>query len=245
VGSLEPVSRPSGFVGASPAVHLRFAFDSTAPEGPAIDLDQLRLPNVPFPLEWDIAPEHFEAVVSPGLGETGLLIEAGPLTDLFVSPDDLEPTLNAPRLLGVPDRRFQLSALVEVEFGSTFDAGVLLLWAHERSWAKLCLEFSPAGQPMVVSVVTRDRSDDANSMDVEGPSTWLRISNSGAGSYAFHAATDGVHWNMVRHFHLGTGPDDVVRLGFLAQSPTGDGCRASFSQLRYVPEALDDLRGGD
>jgi regulation of enolase protein 1 (concanavalin A-like superfamily) len=210
-----------------------------------MDSEPVQLPNVPFDLKWDVAPEHWEPVVAPGLGEAGLLIEAGPLTDLFVSPDDLEPTLNAPRLIGVPDQHFQLSALVEVEFASTFDAGVLVLWAHERSWAKLCLEYSPAGQPMVVSVVTRNRSDDANSMDVEGSRTWLRISNSGAGSYAFHAATDGVHWNLIRHFHLGTGPDDVVRVGFLAQSPTGEGCRVSFSQLRYVPEALDDLRGGD
>jgi uncharacterized protein len=213
-----------------------------------MDAGPVRLRNIPFDLQWEVPPEHWEPAVSPGLGESGLLIEAGPSTDLFVSPDDLEPTLNAPRLLGVPDHRFQLSALVEVEFASTFDAGVLLLWAHDRSWAKLCLEYSPAGQPMVVSVVTRDRSDDANSMDVEGSSTWLRISrtsNAGAGSYAFHAATDGVHWNLIRHFHLGTGADDLVRIGFLAQSPTGDGCRVSFSQLRYLPEALDDLRGGD
>ena len=213
-----------------------------------MDAGPVRLRNIPFDLQWEVPPEHWEPAVSPGLGESGLLIEAGPLTDLFVSPDDLEPTLNAPRLLGVPDHRFQLSALVEVEFASTFDAGVLVLWAHDRSWAKLCLEYSPAGQPMVVSVVTRDRSDDANSMDVEGSSTWLRISrtsNAGAGSYAFHAATDGVHWNLIRHFHLGTGADDLVRIGFLAQSPTGDGCRVSFSQLRYLPEALDDLRGGD
>jgi len=211
-------------------------------------VEPIQLPNVPFGLHWEVAPEHWEPVVSPGLGETGLLVEAGPLTDLFISPDGDEPTLNAPRLIGVPDHRFQLSALVDVEFASAFDAGVLLLWAHERSWAKLCLEYSPAGQPMVVSVVTRDRSDDANSTDVEGSSTWLRISATGSdspGSFAFHAATDGVHWNLIRHFHLGTGPGDVVRLGFVAQSPTGDGCRVTFSQLRYLPEALDDLRGGD
>ena len=95
-----------------------------------MDVQQTRLPNVPFELRWEVPPEHWEPVVSPGLGESGLLIEAGPLTDLFVSPDDLEPTLNAPRLLGVPDHRFQLSALVEVEFASTFDAGVLVVWAH-------------------------------------------------------------------------------------------------------------------
>jgi len=192
-----------------------------------------------------LAPDHWEPVVGAGSRESGVLIEAGPQTDLFASPDDLDPSLNAPRLIGVPDSRFQLSALVEVEFAATFDAGVLLVWVNERSWAKLCLEDSPTGQPMVVSVVTRGRSDDANSRDVDGSATWLRISRSTAGSYAFHAATDGVHWSLIRHFHLDCGPTDAIRIGFLAQSPTGEGCRASFSQLRYLPEALDDLRGGD
>ena len=176
----------------------------------------VQLPGVPFELFWEVAPEHWEPVVGSASRESGVLIEAGPQSDLFASPDDLEPSLDAPRLIGVPDSRFQLSALVEVEFASTFDAGVLLVWANERSWAKLCLEYSPAGQPMVVSVVTRGLSDDANSRDVEGSGTWLRISRSTAGSYAFHAATDGVHWSLIRHFQLDTGPDDVARVGFLA-----------------------------
>jgi regulation of enolase protein 1 (concanavalin A-like superfamily) len=215
-----------------------------------MDAGPVLLRGVPFALEWDLLPEHWEPVVSPTAGDAGLLIEAAANTDLFVSPADADATLNAPRLLGVPDREFQLSALVEVEFGSTFDAGALVVWVHDRCWAKVCLEYSPAGQPMVVSVVTRDLSDDANSTDVAGSSTWLRISTSSPragsrGSYAFHAATDGVHWNLIRHFHLGAETADVVRVGFVAQSPTGPGCRATFSQLRYLPEGLDDIRGGD
>ena len=210
-----------------------------------MDAGQVELRGIPFPLDWAVLPEHGEPVISPTAGEIGVLIEAGALTDLFVSPDDAEPTLNAPRLVGSPDREFQLSALVDVEFGSTFDAGVLVVWAHDRCWAKLCLEYSPAGQPMVVSVVTRGWSDDANSTDVAGSSTWLRVSTSGPASYAFHAAVDGVHWNLIRHFNLGAEPGDVVRVGFLAQSPTGTGCRATFSQLRYLPEGLDDIRSGD
>jgi len=170
----------------------------------------VQLPGVPFELVWDVVPEHWEPAVGSASRESGVLIEAGPQSDLFVSPDDVEPSLNAPRLIGVPDSRFQLSALVEVEFVSTFDAGVLLIWANERSWAKLCLEYSPAGQPMVVSVVTRGVSDDANSRDVEGLGTWLRISRSTPGSFAFHAATDGVHWSLIRHFSLDLEPDDLA-----------------------------------
>jgi regulation of enolase protein 1 (concanavalin A-like superfamily) len=56
--------------------------------------------------------------------------------------------LNAATLLGdVTEGDFQLSARVTAGFASTFDAGVLLLWLDERRWAKLCFEFSPAGEP--------------------------------------------------------------------------------------------------
>jgi regulation of enolase protein 1 (concanavalin A-like superfamily) len=207
-------------------------------------MNDVVLPVLPFDLHWAVPAEHWEPVVSAAAGEVGLLIEAGPQTDLFVSPEGDPPTLNAPRLIGVPDPHFQLSALVDAEFAAAFDAGVLLLWATESVWAKLCFEYSPAGQPMVVSVVTRGHSDDANSFDVIGSSIWLRISSTSHGAYAFHAAPDGVHWQFIRHFALDPG-DHVVQVGFEAQSPTGEGCRASFSQLRYLAEPLDDLRSGD
>ena len=85
--------------------------------------------------------------------------------------------LNAATLLGVPpDGDFQFSARVTVGFASTYDAGVLLLWVDDRHWGKLCFEFSPAGEPMVVSVVTRGVSDDANAFVVDGRTVWLRVS---------------------------------------------------------------------
>ena len=67
---------------------------------------------------------------------------------------------------------------MSVDFAATFDAGVLLLWVDERHWGKLCFEFSPAGEAMVVSVVTRGVSDDANAFMVTGRSVWLRVSES-------------------------------------------------------------------
>ena len=99
--------------------------------------------------------------------------------------------LNAATLLGdVPPGDFQLSARVTVGFASTFDAGVLLLWLDERRWAKLCFEFSPAGEPMIVSVVCRGLSDDANAFVVPGRSVWLRVSRVDR-VYAYHASLDG------------------------------------------------------
>ena len=171
-----------------------------------------------------------------------LSIAAGAGTDLFVDPGGGEPVLSAPRLLAAaPAGDFQLSARVTVDFADTFDAGVVLLWAHEHAWAKLCFERSPQGEPMVVSVVTRGVSDDANAFPVEGRRVWLRVARLGP-AHAFHASTDGLRWRFVRHFAMD--PVDGLRVGFLAQSPAGAGCTAVFDDVGYRLERLADLRSG-
>jgi uncharacterized protein len=142
----------------------------------------------------------------------------------------------------VTEGDFQFSARVTAGFASTFDAGVLLLWLDERRWAKLCFEFSPAGEPMVVSVVCRGVSDDANAFAVRGRSVWLRVSRVDR-VYAYHASLDGRAWQMIRVFVL---DDETSRdkIGFEGQSPTGDGCSVTFDQIRFLPERLADLRDG-
>lgn len=109
------------------------------------------------------------------------------------------------------------------------------------AWAKLCFELSPQGRPTVVSVVTRDFSDDCNSFTVEAPSTWLRISRLGQ-AFAFHASTDGNYWQLARYFSLG--PSTVVSLGFEAQSPLGGTCTAHFTNVRFAAGTLDKIRDG-
>jgi uncharacterized protein len=163
-------------------------------------------------------------------------IVAGPRTDWFVDPADGTVRANAPSVLQAVDGDFLLSARVEVDFAATFDAGALVLWHDERTWAKLAFEYSPYGEPMVVSVVTRDSSDDCNSRVVAGGAIWLRIARIGA-AHAFHASDDGERWEFVRHFRLGD-----AQVGFEAQSPTGDGCRARFSEIRFDAATLAELR---
>jgi len=173
-----------------------------------------------------------------------LTIAAGGGTDHFIDPATCRATLNAPRVLAAAAATadFQLSARVDVDFESTFDAGALLLWADDLTWAKLCLEYSPQARAMVVSVVTRGLSDDANAVTVDVDQTWLRVSRTG-GSYAFHCSADGRHWDMVRHFAL-PAERAAVRAGFSAQSPTGAGCVAHFTQVRFVETPVADLRDG-
>jgi regulation of enolase protein 1 (concanavalin A-like superfamily) len=175
-------------------------------------------------------------------------VTAAPHTDIFVDPGgsatlNAESMLNAATLLGVPpEDDFQFSARVTVDFAATYDAGVLLLWADEGRWAKLCFEFSPAGEAMIVSVVTRGVSDDANAFVVSGRSVWLRVSRVDQ-AYAYHASTDGTTWRMIRFFSLGD-PTVSERLGFEAQSPTGDGCAVTFDDISFTTQRLGDLRDG-
>ena len=121
-----------------------------------------------------------------------------------------------------------------------YDAGVLLLYAAERDWAKLCFEYSPQLRPTAVTVVTRGTSDDCNSFEVDGNTLWLRITRSGA-AWAFHASSDGAWWRLLRYFSLGK---DLVRVGFLAQSPAGAGCAATFDQITFRAGAPENLRDG-
>ena len=166
-------------------------------------------------------------------------ITAGPRTDFFVHPGTGDVRANAEARLEPVEGDFVLSARVEVAFAATFDAGALLVWGDDRRWAKLAFELSPQGERMVVSVVTRERSDDCNSAVVDGGAVWLRVARIGE-AYAFHSSLDGERWDFVRHFHLA----GDVTAGFAAQSPTGEGCTATFTDVRREQRTLGDLRDG-
>jgi hypothetical protein len=47
----------------------------------------------------------------------------------------------------------------------------------------------------------------------------------------------------VRYFALGG--EGAVEIGFLAQSPTGEGCRVRFDAIAFEPRRLGELRNGD
>lgn len=199
-------------------------------------MEDVSVPGVPFALRWLGEPARWE------VDDGSLTIAAGPETDWFVPPDESGgPVLNAPALVGeAAAGDYLLAARVSVGFAGTYDAGVLVLHADDRTWAKLCFERAPDGTPMVVSVVTRDVSDDCNSFAVDNDQVWLRIARREP-AFAFHASRDGQAWELIRHFAL---PAADPAVGFLAQSPTGDGCTVTFEEIAFSPGRLDDIRSG-
>lgn len=196
------------------------------------------LSSIPATMTWKNQPSE-----STHNAEQEISITAGADTDWFINPAGEHVKNNAPiALFAPPDHAFCLQARVTVDFAATYDAGTLFVYAHDALWAKLCFEYSPQQQPMIVSVVTRGVSDDCNSAGVEDNSVYLRVHRQSE-VLAFHYSLDGHYWHFVRHFSLG----DLghLRIGFSSQSPTGQGCKVSFSGIRYTPGALSDLRNGE
>lgn len=197
-------------------------------------------PGLPFPLVAEGSPACAVDVEGGTVTLTG-----GPKSDLFLDPAGDGTGPDAGRFLGEPPAGdFTLRARVDVDFHAAFDAAVLLVQASASVWAKLCLEYSPQGRPTLVTVVTRGTSDDANAFEVGATSAWLRMTRSGR-AWAFHASSDGSYWRLVRYFTLGEHEaDQTARVGFLAQSPTGESCRAVFDDIAFSAAAPADLRDG-
>jgi hypothetical protein len=203
-------------------------------------MNSVQLPGLPFPLDSVGSPPIEHALDGEALVLTGA---AG--TDLFVDPAGAYASLDAGRLEAVlPSGDFTLAARVRPRFANVYDAGALLLLVADDRWAKLAFEFSPQHKPIAVTVVTRGISDDSNSFETDADALWLRVTRKGA-AWAFHASEDGKWWRLIRYFTLGDHESgETVRIGFLAQSPTGPGCTAVFDQIAFSTGALEDLRDG-
>jgi uncharacterized protein len=194
----------------------------------------IQLSSIPSPLSWHLEPQDWN------ITDNVLNATAGAKTDLFIDPLSSNTSLNASMLVFENNQEFMLSARVTVDFKGTFDAGVLVVYQHETSWAKLCFEYSPNKDPMVVSVVTKGTSDDCNSVFIDGNSIYLRVSRINTG-FAFHFSNDAKRWHMIRAFALEPG---AAQVGFLVQAPMGESCRASFSEITFEHKTLSDIRSG-
>lgn len=200
-------------------------------------MNSLTLRSIPAALAWHNPP--LEAQVET---EDRFSITAPADTDWFIDPAGSYAKHTAPvALFTPPDESFLLAVQVTVQFLSAYDAGVLFVHEQDDLWAKLCFEYSPQGQPMIVSVVTRGVSDDCNSTPIEGNTVHLRVYRH-TDLFAFHYSLDGQYWHLARYFTLGR--LSRLRIGFSAQSPTGQSCRVLFSRISYRAGTLQDLRNG-
>ncbi|KQV27113.1 hypothetical protein ASC97_24615 [Rhizobium sp. Root1203] len=179
-----------------------------------------------------------------------LSMEAQPQTNYFVNPDGSPADHTAPvAALVVEAPVFSLYARVSTRLGSLYDAAGLIVETGDPAggsageWGKCVIELSPFLRPTIVSVVTREVSDDANGEELRTPEAHLRVHRNGP-ILAFHWSVNGAVWKLARLFSL-KGMDGPLRAGMIVQAPMGDALTAVFSGICLETGVPIDLRNGE
>jgi uncharacterized protein len=196
----------------------------------------LQFPKIPHPLSWVNKP------ISYKINPASIFIEAGEKTDMFRDPNVTYNTDNAPRLSFTADPNFVLTAEIHHDFISKWDGGAIVLEADKMNWIKFCFEKDYTGMHRVVSVVTKDISDDCNSAAVNGNAVFYKIAKADNVITLYYSA-DGKKWFLIRHLQFNT--TKPVKLGFMAQSPTGKNCKVTFSNITYSTKKIKDPYTGE
>jgi regulation of enolase protein 1 (concanavalin A-like superfamily) len=199
---------------------------------------------LPHSLESFHALDSEVIVVEEGVNkDQKVTIRARAGDDLFCEPGRIG-TVNGANLFVMPvEGDFRLQARVRVEFNEQYDSAVLVGYFNAEHWFKLCAERDTHAHTRVVSVVTRNRSDDCNGMYFQTPSIFLRICRS-SGTFCLYSSLDGENWDLVRYFDMGEISREPMRIGLAAQSPNGRGTVCTFDRIAFSADSVHDVRGG-
>lgn len=162
-------------------------------------------------------------------------------TDYFVNPIDGTVRADAPFFYKEVEGDFILRANVSHDFVSTYDACVLLALDHDKLWAKACFEYTDIDTHSVVTVMTNEKSDDANGINVEGNEIWMQMSRKD-NVFAIHYSFDGQDFKMARLAYLPM--QKKIKVGLEAQSPTGAGGIRTFHHVSLELRSPLDIREG-
>lgn len=197
---------------------------------------QVALPAIPHKLTWENSPKSYS------MENGNLVIVAGEKTDMFRDPNVTYNTDNAPKLLFTPDDDFVLTTAIHHTFSSKWDGGAIVLKSDSLNWIKFCFEKDYTGARRVVSVVTKNISDDANSVELSSDKVYYKMAKAGK-VITLYYSTDDKSWFLVRHLQFEAKPG--FKVGFLAQSPTGIACTVMFSDIRYEAKKINDPYTGE
>ena len=193
--------------------------------------DSLIIRGIPFPLFLENTPQKYS------IHKDTLDITAGEKTDMFRDPNVTYNTDNAPKLMFVPDENFVLAASIEHSFTNKWDGGAIVIWQDSLNWIKFCFEKDYTGARRVVSVVTKNISDDCNSMEIPVNRVFYKVAKAGNVITLYYSA-NGKKWLLVRHLQFDA--HKGLQVGFLAQSPTGKFCSVRFTNIAYASKKISD-----
>jgi regulation of enolase protein 1 (concanavalin A-like superfamily) len=195
-----------------------------------------KITGIPYPLTWENRP------VSYAITNNELTMVAGEKTDMFRDPNVTYNTDNAPKLLFQADEDFVLTTAIQHAFASKWDGGAIVLKSDSINWVKFCFEKDYTGAHRVVSVVTKNISDDSNSIEINADIAFFKMAKAG-NVITLYCSADGKKWLLIRHLQFDAKPG--FKVGFLAQSPTGTRCEVKFSQIKYEKKKIKDPYAGE
>lgn len=163
----------------------------------------------------------------------------GAISEEGITPESLK---NAPFYYTEINGDFVMRVKVSLTFESTYDSSSIMVMKDLQNWAKACFELTDFNTHAVVSVVTKEgSSDDANGCNIENSDVWLQVCRSGQ-AFAFHYSLDGENYYMMRFFTLPV--DGTIKVGLLAQSPTGNGGIRIYEHLTIENRTVKNIRIG-
>lgn len=189
------------------------------------------LKSILFPLHWENQPLAYS------IKGDSLVIKSGEKTDMFRDPNVTYNTDNAPKLLFVPDSDFVLTAKIHHPFKTKWDGGALVLKADSLNWIKCCFEKDYQGFHRIVTVVTKDVSDDCNSQAIKGNAVFFKIAKAG-NVITIYVSETGKNWYLIRHLQINNALE--WKLGFLSQAPVGSSNTVTFTQIKYRKHTIKD-----
>jgi regulation of enolase protein 1 (concanavalin A-like superfamily) len=193
--------------------------------------DSLFIQSIPHRLFWENSPKKYS------IRKDTLEIWAGEKTDMFRDPNVTYNTDNAPKLMFIADEDFVLTASIEHVFASKWDGGALVIRQDSLHWIKFCFEKDYTGAKRVVTVVTKNISDDCNSMEILANKVFYKVAKAGD-VITLYCSANGKKWFLVRHLQFDE--HKGLQVGFLAQSPTGPYCAVRFTHITFRVKKISD-----
>lgn len=194
-------------------------------------IDSIHISSIPYGLFWENVPKSFSVQGNQ------FVIVAGKETDMFRDPNVTYNTDNAPKLLFEADDNFVLTASIEHAFTNKWDGGAIVIKQDSLNWIKFCFEKDYTGARRVVSVVTKNISDDCNSVEMNTNKVYYKVAKAD-NVITLYCSKDGIKWYLIRHLQFDA--HKGFKVGFLAQSPTGERCEVKFSDVVYKIKKIKD-----
>ncbi|MEM8927600.1 MAG: DUF1349 domain-containing protein [Bacteroidota bacterium] len=185
---------------------------------------------------WMNPPKSFD--ISNGI----LTVEAPKGSDFFNNPEDGNKTGTAPFLFTEIKGDFVVKARVQPDFSGQWNAVALMVHIDENYWIKFAFENSDATGPSIVTVVTKDLSDDANGVVLVNRGTiWLKLIRK-RDNYAMLWSEDDSDYKMARLTSLPKSTS--VKIGLEAQCPVGLNAKHLISFFGIEQKTVKAMRKG-